>query len=110
MGDPAVGSPASSAPEQAAAGTVGRDARRAGPCCAEPGSTSASRRWRTQRRGQCAGEQVFSSDPKRTSTAVAAAVAGWRAGGVADGEALPGLGGATVNTDDGGHHQAWSRS
>ena len=44
----------------------------------------------------------FSSDPRRATAAVAAAVAGWRAGGVAPtAKHFPGFGGANVNTDDG---------
>ena len=81
--------------------------------CAEPGSTSASRRWLTCRvsPGSALASRSFSSDPKRASTAVAAAVAGWRAGGVAaDGEALSGP--RSRHREHGrrdGHDQAWSR-
>ena len=52
--------------------------------------------------GSALASRSFSRDPKRASTAVAAAVAGWRAGGVAaTAKHFPGLGAATVNTDDG---------
>jgi beta-N-acetylhexosaminidase len=48
-----------------------------------------------------AGRQ-FSGDPATAARDVAAAVRGWRAGGVAPTlKHFPGLGGATVNTDDG---------
>ena len=48
------------------------------------------------------GSRAFSSDPAKTSRAVAAAVNGWRAGGVAPtAKHFPGLGGTTVNTDRG---------
>jgi beta-N-acetylhexosaminidase len=46
--------------------------------------------------------RAFSSDPRRTAVAVAAAVRGWRASGVAPtAKHFPGLGGTTVNTDHG---------
>jgi beta-N-acetylhexosaminidase len=52
--------------------------------------------------GSAMASRSFSRDPKRTSSAVAAAVAGWRAGGAAaTAKHFPGLGAATVNTDDG---------
>ena len=46
--------------------------------------------------------RAFSDDPETAAEAMAAAVRGWRAGGVAPtAKHFPGLGGATVNTDDG---------
>jgi beta-N-acetylhexosaminidase len=95
--------PAAGAPAQATAGTVGRDARRAGlalrragitvslaPVADVPSVTSAA-----------LASRSFSRDPRRASTAAAAAVAGWRAGGVAaTAKHFPGLGAATANTDD----------
>jgi beta-N-acetylhexosaminidase len=46
--------------------------------------------------------RAFSRDPERAASAVAAAVRGWRAAGVAPtAKHFPGLGGATVNTDHG---------
>jgi beta-N-acetylhexosaminidase len=46
--------------------------------------------------------RAFSGDPRRTATAVAAAVRGWTASGVAPTvKHFPGLGGTTVNTDHG---------
>ena len=99
-----MGSPASSAPEQAAAGTVGSDARRAGLVLRRAGVnvSLAPVADVPSVAGSALASRSFSSDPKRTSTAVAAAVAGWRAGGVAaTAKHFPGLGAATVNTDDG---------
>jgi beta-N-acetylhexosaminidase len=52
--------------------------------------------------GSALASRSFSGDPQRASTAVTAAVAGWRAGGVAaTAKHFPGLGAARVNTDDG---------
>jgi beta-N-acetylhexosaminidase len=96
--------PVASAREQAAGGTVGRDARAGatalrrvginvslGPVADVPSVPEAALAGRS-----------FSRRPKRASTAVAAAVAGWRAGGIAPTvKHFPGLGGARVNTDDG---------
>jgi beta-N-acetylhexosaminidase len=45
--------------------------------------------------------RAFSTDPERASAAVAAAIRGWRAGGVAaTAKHFPGLGAAPANTDD----------
>jgi beta-N-acetylhexosaminidase len=95
--------PERSAPEQAAAGTVGADARAAGgdlraagidvtlaPVADVPSADSA-----------LAG-RGFATDPERAAAAVAESVRGWREAGVATTiKHFPGLGGATVNTDDG---------
>jgi beta-N-acetylhexosaminidase len=52
--------------------------------------------------GPALAARSFGADPRRVSAAVAAAVRGWRAGGVAPTvKHFPGLGHATVNTDDG---------
>jgi beta-N-acetylhexosaminidase len=46
--------------------------------------------------------RAYSGDPARTADAVAAAVRGWKASGVAPtAKHFPGLGGTTVNTDHG---------
>ena len=52
--------------------------------------------------GAALGGRAFATDTGSASEAMAAAVRGWRAGGVAaTAKHFPGLGGATVNTDDG---------
>ncbi len=52
--------------------------------------------------GAALGGRAFASDPGDAEAALRDAVAGWRAGGVAATvKHFPGLGGATVNTDDG---------
>jgi beta-N-acetylhexosaminidase len=52
-------------------------------------------------RGPALAGRSFGADPRRVSAAVAAAVRGWRAGGVAPTvKHFPGLGRATANTDD----------
>jgi beta-N-acetylhexosaminidase len=52
--------------------------------------------------GAALAGRAFGGDPERVAAAVAAAVRGWRAGGVAPTvKHFPGLGGATTNTDDG---------
>jgi beta-N-acetylhexosaminidase len=52
--------------------------------------------------GAALAGRAFSADPAQAAESVAAAVAGWRAGGVAaTAKHFPGLGGATVNTDFG---------
>ena len=52
--------------------------------------------------GAALAARAFSSDPERAATAVADGIAGWHAAGVATTvKHFPGLGGATVNTDDG---------
>ena len=52
--------------------------------------------------GAALASRAFSSDPERAATAVADAIAGWQDAGVATTvKHFPGLGGATVNTDDG---------
>jgi beta-N-acetylhexosaminidase len=52
--------------------------------------------------GAALAGRAFSRDPKTTADAVADAVEGWHDGGVSTTvKHFPGLGGATVNTDDG---------
>ena len=52
--------------------------------------------------GAALAGRAFSEDPQTAAAAMADAVAGWRAAGVAStAKHFPGLGGATVNTDDG---------
>lgn len=52
--------------------------------------------------GAAMGGRAFSSDPKVVARATKAAIEGWRAGGVAaTAKHFPGLGGTTVNTDQG---------
>jgi beta-N-acetylhexosaminidase len=52
--------------------------------------------------GAALESRAFSRDPERAASAVAAAVRGWRAAGVAaTAKHFPGLGAATVNTDHG---------
>jgi beta-N-acetylhexosaminidase len=90
--------------EQAAAGTERADARRAGRDLGAAGITvtlapvadvpSVS--------GAALAGRAFSSDPATTAKAVAQAIAGWHQSGIATTvKHFPGLGGATVNTDDG---------
>jgi beta-N-acetylhexosaminidase len=95
--------PRSSAPEQAAMGTVGRDARAAGNALRRAGIdvSLAPVVDVPSVAGSAMASRSFSDDPKRTSQAAAASVAGWRAGGVAStAKHFPGLGAATANTDD----------
>jgi beta-N-acetylhexosaminidase len=96
--------PARSAPRQEAAGSVradsetaGRELRAAGinvvlaPVADVPSVSRAA-----------LGGRSFSRDPARAAAAVADAVRGFRAGGVAStAKHFPGLGGASVNTDFG---------
>lgn len=96
--------PAASAPEQAVAGTVGRDAREAGAALRKAGITVSLAPVADVPSvpGAALAGRSFSRRPRRASEAVAAAVAGWRAGGIAPtAKHFPGLGGANVNTDDG---------
>jgi beta-N-acetylhexosaminidase len=89
--------------EQVAAGAVRSDAKAAARALGASGITvvlapvgdvpSVS--------GAALGPRAFSSDPDETAEAMSEAVAGWRAGGLAPtAKHFPGLGGATVNTDD----------
>ena len=96
--------PAASAPAQAAAGTVRADARAAATALRRLGVTvSLAPVGDVPSVADAAlGGRAFSDEPAQAGEAMAAAVAGWRAGGVAaTAKHFPGLGGATVNTDDG---------
>jgi beta-N-acetylhexosaminidase len=95
--------PASSAPAQAAAGTVGRDARRAGLALRRAGISVSLAPVADVPSvpGAALAGRSFSTRPGRASTAVAAAVSGWRSSGIAPtAKHFPGLGAAKVNTDD----------
>jgi beta-N-acetylhexosaminidase len=95
--------PRPSAPEQAARGTVGRDAGAAGSALARVGInvSLAPVVDVPSVAGSAMASRSFSDDPKRMSQAATASVAGWRAAGVAPtAKHFPGLGAATANTDD----------
>ena len=96
--------PAASQGEQASAGTVGADASASATALRELGITvSLAPVADVPTVADAAlGGRAFASDPRDAARALRAAVAGWRAGGVAATvKHFPGLGGATVNTDDG---------
>jgi len=96
--------PAASAPQQARAGSVGADAKAAARALRAAGITVSLAPVGDVPSvdGAAMAGRAFSRDARVASAAVAAAVAGWRAGGVAaTAKHFPGLGGATVNTDDG---------
>jgi beta-N-acetylhexosaminidase len=93
--------PERSAPEQAAAGTVRADAAAAGRdlLAAGIGVTLAPVADVPSVDGSALAGRAFSTDP---AAAVAESVRGWHDAGVATtAKHFPGLGGATVNTDDG---------
>jgi beta-N-acetylhexosaminidase len=94
--------PAVAEPQQAAAGTAGLAARKAAAALRPLGITVALAPVADvpSSRGAVIAGRAFSSDPSVTSRAVAAAVRGWRSGGVAStAKHFPGLGGARSNTD-----------
>jgi len=96
--------PAGSQSAQLAAGTVRADAEAAGRALRASGITVtlAPVGDVPSVPGAALAGRAFSSSFKTTATAMAEAVRGWRAGGVAPtAKHFPGLGGATVNTDDG---------
>jgi beta-N-acetylhexosaminidase len=96
--------PSSDAPDQAAAGTVQGDARAAAAALRRLGVTVTLAPVGDVPTvdGAALAGRAFSDDPAQAADATAAAVEGWRAGGVAPtAKHFPGLGGATVNTDDG---------
>jgi beta-N-acetylhexosaminidase len=96
--------PAASQPEQAAAGTVGTDARAAAVALRGQGVnvSLAPVADVPDVSGSAMSGREFSTDSETAARAVTEAVAGWRAGGVLPTlKHFPGLGGATVNTDDG---------
>jgi beta-N-acetylhexosaminidase len=94
--------PAASQPEQEATGTVGLAARQAGAALRAAGITVSLAPVGDvpSERDAALASRSFSRDPTRASRAMAAAVAGWRAAGIAStAKHFPGLGGATANTD-----------
>ena len=94
--------PFTSAPEQLAAGTVRAEARAGARALRAAGVTLtfAPVADVPSVRNAALGERAFSRDPAAASRAMRAAVAGWRAGGVAaTAKHFPGLGGAPANTD-----------
>jgi beta-N-acetylhexosaminidase len=96
--------PVASAPEQAAAGAAGRSARQAGSALSAAGVTVSLAPVGDVPSvpGAALAGRSYSRDPESASRATAAAVAGWRRGGVASAvKHFPGLGAARVNTDDG---------
>ena len=105
--------PAAAASAQAAAGTVQEDARAAAVALRGLGITVSLAPVGDvpSVAGAALAGRAFATDAGRASAATAAAVAGWRAGGVAaTAKHFPGLGGATVNTDDGPATVTRSRS
>jgi beta-N-acetylhexosaminidase len=101
------------APEQAAAGTVRDDAAAAGRDLAEAGVgvTLAPIADVPSVDGSALAVRAFSRDPERAAAAVSESVAGWHEAGVATTvKHFPGLGGATVNTDEGPATVARSRA
>jgi beta-N-acetylhexosaminidase len=95
--------PAAAAPDQEAAGSVGADAKAAAAALRAAGITVSLAPVGDvpSVEGAALAGRSFSRDPGAASAAIEAAVAGWRAGGVAaTAKHFPGLGGARVNTDD----------
>jgi beta-N-acetylhexosaminidase len=95
--------PLASAPQQAAADTAGLSARQAGAALRGAGITVtlAPVGDVPSVPDSAVAGRSFSRDPRRASRATAAAVGGWRRGGVASAvKHFPGLGAAGVNTDD----------
>jgi beta-N-acetylhexosaminidase len=96
--------PQGAAGDQAAAGTVRDDAETAGRALTESGVnvTLAPVADVPSVDGAALAGRAFARDPDEASTAVTEAISGWHDGGVATTvKHFPGLGGATVNTDDG---------
>jgi beta-N-acetylhexosaminidase len=96
--------PERSAPEQQASGTVREDATDAGRALAAAGVnvTLAPVADLPSVDGSALAGRAFTSDPDAATAAVAESIAGWQEAGVATTvKHFPGLGGATVNTDDG---------
>jgi beta-N-acetylhexosaminidase len=96
--------PERSAPEQAAAGTVRADALQAGRDLRADGInvTLAPVADVPSVDGAALASRAFATDPEAASAAISDSIAGWHEGGVATTvKHFPGLGGATVNTDDG---------
>jgi beta-N-acetylhexosaminidase len=96
--------PSASEPDQAAAGTVGSDARAAAVALRGQGITVSLAPVADvpDVSGSAMSGREFSGDPEAAGQAVTDSVKGWLAGGVLPTlKHFPGLGGATVNTDDG---------
>jgi beta-N-acetylhexosaminidase len=96
--------PQRSAPEQQAAGSVHADALDAGKALHDVGVTTtlAPVADVPSVDGAALAGRAFARDPKTAADAVSDAIQGWHAGGVTTtAKHFPGLGGATVNTDDG---------
>jgi beta-N-acetylhexosaminidase len=96
--------PLASAPAQQSAGTVRSDARAAARELRKNGVnvTLAPVGDVPTVDGAALASRAFSEDPATASQAMAESVRGWQAGGVmTTAKHFPGLGGATVNTDDG---------
>jgi beta-N-acetylhexosaminidase len=96
--------PERSAPEQAAGGSEREDAAAAGRALRDAGIgvTLAPVADVPSVDGAALAGRAFSTDPAEAAAAVAESVRGWHDGGVATtAKHFPGLGGATVNTDDG---------
>jgi beta-N-acetylhexosaminidase len=105
--------PAAAQPDQAAAGTEGADAKAAAAALRRQGFTVALAPVAEvpSVSGSAIAGREFSSDPEDAGAAVAAAVRGWRAGGVEPTlKHFPGLGGASVNTDFGSATVARTRA
>ena len=96
--------PLASAPAQQSAGTVRSDARAAARELRRNGVnvTLAPVGDVPTVDGAALAGRAFSEDPATASQAMAESVRGWKSGGVmTTAKHFPGLGGATVNTDDG---------
>jgi beta-N-acetylhexosaminidase len=96
--------PEQSAPGQQADGTVREDAAAAGRALDAAGVnvTLAPVADLPSVDGSALAGRAFTSDPDAATAAVAESIAGWQEAGVATTvKHFPGLGGATVNTDDG---------
>jgi len=96
--------PLASAPAQQSAGTVRSDARAAARELRKNGVnvTLAPVGDVPTVDGAALAGRAFSEDPATASQAMAESVRGWKSGGVmTTAKHFPGLGGATVNTDDG---------
>ncbi len=96
--------PERSAPEQQASGTVREDAADAGRALAAAGVnvTLAPVADLPSAAGSALAGRAFSTDPDAATAAVAESIGGWQEAGLATTvKHFPGLGGATVNTDDG---------
>jgi beta-N-acetylhexosaminidase len=105
--------PQGAAPDQAAAGTVRADARAAAEALRGAGVTVTLAPVADVPTvgGAALAGRAFSSDPGQAAAAVADAIRGWHEGGVATTvKHFPGLGGATVNTDDGASKIARTRA